>query len=78
MSVVVLPGGLNRRWMARMSVHLSLASLPVLGISAQVFGLISLHTLAVDLLLPLLVATLMLVLFDPDPGDRGLPLAIRG
>jgi uncharacterized MnhB-related membrane protein len=56
-------------WIARLTVHLSLAGLPVLGISAQVFGLISLYCLAIYVLLPLVVFTAALAVFVPDRFD---------
>jgi hypothetical protein len=61
---------LDRRWwMVRLAVHLSLAGLPVLGISAQVFGLLSLYYLAIYVLIPLVVLTAVLAVLAPDRFD---------
>lgn len=56
-------------WMVRLAVHLSLASLPVLGISAEVFGLLSLYYLAIYVLLPLVALTAVMAVFAPDRFD---------
>jgi hypothetical protein len=58
------------RWLARLGLHLTLAGVPVLAISANVFGLISLRTVAVGLLLPALVMTGVVVTREPDRSDR--------
>ena len=67
---------LQARTAARLALHLTLAGLPVMGISAAVFGWISLHTLAVDILLPLTVAVLTLAVFSPDRIDRLVVTAV--
>jgi hypothetical protein len=61
---------------ARIATHLGLASLPVLGISAHVFGWIQLHTLAIDVLLPLAVAVALLATLAPHPVDRLVAVAV--
>jgi hypothetical protein len=66
------PAGTGRGriwWMVRVAVHLSLASLPVLGISAEVFRLLSLYCLAVYVLLPLVFLTAVMAIFAPDRFD---------
>jgi hypothetical protein len=57
-------------WMVRVAIHLSLASLPVLGISAEVFGLLSLYYLAIFALLPLVVLTAVMSVSAPDRFDK--------
>jgi uncharacterized MnhB-related membrane protein len=56
-------------WITRLVVHLGVASLPVLGISAQVFGLTSLYQLAIYVMLPLVFLTASLAVFVPDRFD---------
>lgn len=62
--------GLASRWFVRIGLHLAIASIPVLAISADVFGWVSLRTVAIGLLLPLLVLTAIVVARDPDRSDR--------
>ncbi|HEV2372472.1 MAG TPA: hypothetical protein VGS19_09890 [Streptosporangiaceae bacterium] len=57
-------------WFLRLHVHLALGGLPVLGITGQVFGLLTLHWLALWVLIPLVVASWAVATFDPDPVDR--------
>lgn len=57
-------------WILRLGVHLAAASIPVLAISAQVFGWVSLRTVAIWVLLPLLVAVAGFVLGRPHRSDR--------
>jgi hypothetical protein len=57
------------RFAARLAAHLTLAALPVLGISADVFGWVNLHVLAAYVLLPLAAAVAFLVVRDRDPRD---------
>lgn len=61
---------------ARIATHLGLASLPVLGISAHVFGWIQLHTLAIDVLLPLAVVVALLATLAPHSVDRLVVVAV--
>jgi hypothetical protein len=61
---------LARFWLVvRIAIHVSLASLPVLGISAEVFGLLSLYNLAIYVLLPLVGLTAAMAVFAPDRFD---------
>jgi hypothetical protein len=55
--------------MVRVAIHVSLASLPVLGITAEVFGLFSLYDLAIYVLLPLVALTAAMAVFAPDRFD---------
>jgi hypothetical protein len=59
-----------RSWLVRLHLHLLIASIPVLAISADVFGWVSLQTVAVAVLIPLIVATAILVTYRPYPSDR--------
>src|SRR5579859_1542333 len=59
----------ERASVARLAAHLSLAGLPVLGISADVFGWVHLHALAVYVLLPLAISVALLVVLDRDRMD---------
>ena len=58
------------QWHARQALHLSVASLPVLAISAHVFWSVSLLTVAVAGLLPLIVVLAALVMTRPHLSDR--------
>jgi hypothetical protein len=58
------------RWLARLGLHLALASVPVLAISANVFGWVSLRTVAIGFLLPVLVVTGLVTTREPHPSDR--------
>jgi hypothetical protein len=66
----VAPARPGVRWFARLGLHLTLAGVPVLAISANVFGLVSLRTVAVGFLLPVFVVTGVLVLREPHRSDR--------
>jgi hypothetical protein len=57
-------------WLARLNLHLAVASIPVLAISAHVFWLVSLRTVALFVLLPLVAALAMFVASRPDRSDR--------
>jgi hypothetical protein len=57
-------------WLARLNVHLAVASIPVLAISADVFGWVSLGTVAVFVMAPLAIALVLLVARRQAPGDR--------
>ena len=62
------------RWLARLALHVALASIPVLAISADVFGWISLRAVTIAVLLPTLLVTIIVVVRDPDtlgPGAAG-------
>lgn len=71
-----VPRRFHSLMLARLTTHLGLASLPVLGISAHVFGWIHLHTLAVGVLLPLAVAVTLLATLVPHPVDRLVATAV--
>lgn len=57
-------------WTLRLGLHLAIASIPVVAISADVFGWVSLHTTAIYVMPPLLAAMVALVLARPDRSDR--------
>lgn len=59
-------------WHVRLQTHLALASIPVLAISAHVFTSLSLRTVAVAALLPLVVALATFVTRRPDRSDHVL------
>ncbi|MGH3855697.1 MAG: hypothetical protein ACRDR6_19855 [Pseudonocardiaceae bacterium] len=64
------PGLPEPMWILRLGVHLALSSIPVLAISADVFGWVSLHTVAVWVMPPLLVAVAAMTLGRPQHSDR--------
>ena len=55
---------------ARIGLHLLLAGLPLLAISAQVFGVVSMNTTAALVVIPLAATVVVLAVFAPDPTDR--------
>ena len=55
---------------ARIGLHLALAGLPLLAISAQVFGLVSMNTTAALVIIPLAATLAVLAVFAPHPTDR--------
>jgi hypothetical protein len=58
-------------WMlARIGLHLLLAALPLLAISMQVFGVVSMNTTAALVIIPLAATLGVLAIFAPDPTDR--------
>lgn len=57
-------------WFLRLGVYLALAGIPVLSITAHVFGWVSMYTVTLFVLPPLLVAVAAFVLFRPDRSDR--------
>ena len=57
-------------WTLRAGLHLAVATIPVVAISAHVFGWVSLRTTAIYVLLPLLAAMATLILTRPDRSDR--------
>jgi hypothetical protein len=59
-----------RGWLARLHVHLAVASVPVLAISAHVFWLVSLRTVALFVLLPLVAVLALFVAARPHCSDR--------
>lgn len=58
------------RWFVRFGLHLAIASIPVLAISADVFGWISLRAVAIGVLVPMLVVTAIVVTRDRHRSDR--------
>lgn len=57
-------------WTLRLGLHLTIATIPLTAISAHVFGWISLHTIAIYVMPPLLAAVAALVLVRPHRSDR--------
>jgi hypothetical protein len=57
-------------WIVRVHLHLLIAALPVLAISADVFGWVTLQVVAVGVLLPLIAVTTVVVTRRPDRSDR--------
>ncbi len=55
---------------ARSCLYLVLASTPLLAVSAEVFGVVSLRTVSSVFLLPLLAILAVLVVLKPDGTDR--------
>ena len=60
----------GRAWHARLQVHLAVAAIPVLAISAHVFTSVSLVTVSLAVLVPLLVVSAAFVLGRPHVSDR--------
>lgn len=56
----------------RVGLHVLMAGLPLLSISAHVFGLVSMQFSAAVLVIPLATGLVVLSTFDPHPGDRVL------
>jgi hypothetical protein len=57
-------------WVARLHLHLLTGAIPVLAISADVFGWVSLQAIAVSVMLPLIAVMAVLVTCWPDRSDR--------
>jgi len=57
-------------WLVRLQLHLLIGAVPVLAISADVFGWVSLQTVAIAVMLPLIAVLAVLVKYRPDPSDR--------
>lgn len=72
MPVLQLPGAVRRRIpnAFRFCLYLVLASTPLLAISGEVFGVVSLHAVSLVLLFPLLGVLAVLVALRPDDIDR--------
>lgn len=72
MPILPLPATLRRRIpnAFRFGLYLVLASTPLLAISGEVFGVVSLHTVSIVLLFPLLGILAVLVVLRPDDIDR--------
>jgi len=60
----------GRAWHARLQVHLAVAAIPVLAISAHVFTSVSLVSVSLAVLLPLVVVSAAFVVGRPDVSDR--------
>ena len=54
----------------RIALHVLLAGMPLLAISAHVFGLVPMHLSAALLVIPLTTAVVVLTVFAPHPADR--------
>jgi len=54
----------------RFGLYLILASTPLLAISGEVFGVVSLHAVSIVILFPLLAILAVLVVLRPDDMDR--------
>jgi hypothetical protein len=57
-------------WVVRLHLHLLIAAIPVLAISAYVFGWVSLQTIGVSVMLPLIAVMAVVVARRPDRSDR--------
>ena len=64
------PGGRDGAGLVRIGLHLLLAALPLLAISAHVFGLITMNVSAGMLVIPLAAAIVALTVLAPHAGDR--------
>ncbi len=60
----------SRAGLTRVGLHLLLAALPLLAISAHVFGLITMNWSAALLVVPLATAIVALSIFAPHPEER--------
>ena len=60
----------HRRRLLRLGLHLVVAALPLLAISAHVFGVAPMHLTAGVVVVPLTLVVLLLGLFAPVPEDR--------
>lgn len=57
-------------WLVRVHLHLLIGAIPVLAISVDVFGWVSLQAVAVSVLLPLIAIMAVFVTVRPDRSDR--------
>jgi len=64
------PGARDGAGLLRIGLHLLLAALPLLAISAHVFGLITMQASAGMLVIPLATAVVALTVLAPHAGDR--------
>ena len=62
-------------FLSRLGLHLLVGGLPVLAISGDVLGWVTLHTVAVFVMLPLLAALVVVVTCSPRQSDH---LVLRG
>ncbi|TCK20427.1 hypothetical protein EV378_4386 [Pseudonocardia endophytica] len=58
--------------LGRVGLHLGLAALPLLAISAQVFGVMEMRTALAWLIVPAVIVVACLAMFAPHPVDRVL------
>jgi hypothetical protein len=65
-----VPRGRDGAGLMRIGLHLLLAALPLLAISAHVFGLITMQVSAGILVIPLATAIVALTVLAPHGGDR--------
>ena len=73
MNTTDVPSGsapVSRAGLLRVGLHLLLAALPLLAISAHVFGLITMNWSAALLVVPLATAIVALTMFAPHPEER--------
>jgi hypothetical protein len=66
----VRPGGGSRHGLLRIGLHLLLAALPLLAISAHVFGVVRMQDSAPILVIPLATAVVALTVLAPQAEDR--------
>lgn len=59
-----------RLWLARLHLHLLIAGIPVLGISADVFGWVTLKTVGIIILLPLCFITAAVVAVRRERSEK--------
>ncbi|MDD7966752.1 hypothetical protein [Actinomycetospora lemnae] len=69
-SATSVPAGRDGAGLLRIGLHLLLAALPLLAISAHVFGLITMQMSAGILVIPLAAAVVALTVLAPHTGDR--------
>ncbi len=60
----------GHRTLARLGLHLALAAVPLLAISAQVFGLLEMRLALAVVIVPAVIVVVGLALFAPHPSDR--------
>lgn len=64
------PGKSSAHAVTRILLHLALAAVPLLAISAEVFGAFPMRTSAALIVIPLVIIVAVLTLFAPHPSDR--------
>jgi hypothetical protein len=69
-NMIVCQPDAGLQWHARQGLHLAVASIPVLAISAHVFFSVSLETVAVAVLVPLILGLAAMVIARPHLSDR--------
>jgi hypothetical protein len=74
---VTVPTTVRHHWtFARIFMYLALAALPLLAISAQVFGIMPMNTTGALVIIPLTVTLVVLCVFAPHPIDRIVGLGL--